>query len=115
MAPAVRTIKVAILGRQYTFASRGEETDRHIQKVAELVDAKMREVQYDGSTPIQTAVLAGLELIDELLHLQDEVSNVEADLSERTHRLTESLGRIFRDAEQVTPRDAGVSTSGSED
>jgi cell division protein ZapA (FtsZ GTPase activity inhibitor) len=115
MAPALRTIKVAIMGRQYTFASRGEETDRHIQQVAELVDAKMREVQYDGSTPIQTAVLAGLELVDELMHLQDEVSTVEANLSERTHRLTESLGQIFREAEEVASRDPGHTASGSDD
>ena len=115
MAPAVRTIKVAIMGRQYTFASRGEETDRHIQQVAELVDEKIRQVQYDGSTPIQTAVLAGLELVDELMHLRDEVSAVETNLYERTHRLTESLGRIFRGAEEVASPDAGVSTSGCDD
>ena len=115
MAPALRTIKVAIMGRQYTFASRGEETDRHIQQVAELVDEKMRQVQYDGSTPIQTAVLAGLELVDELMHLRDEVSTVETDLYERTHRLTESLGQIFRGAEEVASPEAGLSAPGSDD
>lgn len=115
MAPALRTIKVAIMGRQYTFASRGEETDRHIQQVAELVDAKMQEVRDDGSTPIQTAVLAGLELIDELMHLQDELSAVESNLYERTHRLTESLGQIFRGAEEVASPDAGLPASGSDD
>ena len=114
MEPAPRTTKVAIMGRQYTFASRGEETDRHIQQVAELVDARMRQVQYDGSTPMQTAVLAGPELVDELMHLQDEVSHVESNLSERTHRLTESLGRIFREAEEVGSHDAGAA-SGSDD
>ena len=115
MASALRTIKVAIMGRQYTFASRGEESDRHIQQVAELVDEKMRQVQYDGSTPIQTAVLAGLELVDELMHLQDEVNAVESSLYERTHRLTESLGQIFRGAEEVASKDAGVSACGSDD
>ena len=114
MEPALRTTKVSIMGRQYTFASRGEEADRHIQRVAELVDAKMGEVQYDGSTPIQTAVLAGLELIDELMHLQDELSHVESSLSERTHRLTESLGQIFREAEEVGSNDPGAA-SGSDD
>ena len=60
-------------------------------------------------------MLAGLELVDELMHLQDEVNAVESSLYERTHRLTESLGQIFRGAEEVASEDAGVSACGSDD
>ena len=48
---------------------------------------------------MQTAVLTGLELVDELLRMQRDVSSVEDDISERTHRLTESLGQMFREVE----------------
>lgn len=112
--PGNRVFRVTILGRQYAFASQGEEGDRHIQRVAELVDEKMRQVQRDTGTqaPVQTAVLAGLEFVDELLRLRGEVTNVEENISERASRLTESLGRIFRQAETVEAPDASDGTPG---
>jgi cell division protein ZapA (FtsZ GTPase activity inhibitor) len=108
MAAESRTVKVRILDRQFAFASDGEETDQQIRQVAELVDEKMRDVQRSAGTktPIQTAVLAGLELVDELMRLQREVSDVESNLSERTNRLSESLGRIFREVEEVETPDS---------
>jgi cell division protein ZapA (FtsZ GTPase activity inhibitor) len=48
---------------------------------------------------MQTAVLTGLELVDELLRMQRDVSSVEEDISKRTNRLTESLGQLFREVE----------------
>jgi len=105
MPPADRRIvKVHILDREYCFASKGEEADAHIQQVARLVDEKMREVGSNaaGATAMQVAVLAGLEFSDELLRMQRDVSSVEEGISERTNRLTESLGQLFREVEQTT-------------
>jgi cell division protein ZapA (FtsZ GTPase activity inhibitor) len=99
-----RIVKVRILDREYAFASKGEEADAHIQQVARLVDEKMREMGQAGgnTTAMQAAVLAGLEFADELLRMQRDVSSVEEDISERTNRLTESLGQLFREVEQAT-------------
>ena len=96
-----RIVKVRILDREYSFASKGEEADAHIREVAHLVDEKMREVGRNArdAAPLQAAVLAGLELVDELLRMQRDVSSVEEDISERTNRLTESLGQLFREVE----------------
>jgi cell division protein ZapA (FtsZ GTPase activity inhibitor) len=100
-----RIVKVRILDREYSFASKGEEADAHIREVAHLVDEKMREVGRNARdatpppAPLQAAVLAGLELVDELLRMQRDVSSVEEDISERTNRLTESLGQLFREVE----------------
>ena len=96
-----RTVKVRILDREYCFASKGEEADAHIRQVARIVDEKMRDVGGNAgdTTPMQIAVLTGLELVDELLRMQRDVSSVEDDISERTNRLTESLGQLFREVE----------------
>ncbi|HJP31133.1 MAG TPA: cell division protein ZapA [Candidatus Latescibacteria bacterium] len=96
-----RVVKVRILDQEYCFASKGEEADAHIRQVARLVDERMRQVGRNAgdATPMQTAVLAGLELVDELLHMQRDVTSVEEDISERTNRLTESLGQLFREME----------------
>lgn len=96
-----RIVKVRILDREYCFASTGEEADAHIRQVARLVDEKMRDVGRNAgdATPMQTAVLTGLELVDELLRMQRDVSSVEEDISQRTNRLTESLGQLFREVE----------------
>lgn len=103
MPPAERQrfVKVRILDREYAFASKGQEADDHIRQVARLVDEKMREVGKGAgnATPMQTAVLAGLEFVDELLQMQRNVSSVEQDISARTSRLTESLGQLFREVE----------------
>lgn len=115
MPPADRRIvKVHILDREYCFASKGEEADAHIQQVARLVDEKMREVGNNAAsaTAMQVAVLAGLEFSDELLRMQRDVSSVEEDISQRTNRLTESLGQLFREVEPATiaanPTDDGA-------
>jgi len=96
-----RTVKVRILDQDYCFASKGEEADAHIRQVARIVDEKMRDVGGNAgdTTPMQIAVLTGLELVDELLRMQRDVSSVEDDISERTNRLTESLGQLFREVE----------------
>ena len=96
-----RIVKVRILDREYAFLSTGEEADAHIQQVARLVDEKMRTVGQGAghTTPMQVAVLAGLEFSEELLRMQRDVSSVEEGISARTNRLTESLGQLFRKVE----------------
>jgi cell division protein ZapA (FtsZ GTPase activity inhibitor) len=103
-APERRVVKVRILDKQYAFASQGEEADEQIRRVAQLVDDQMRHVgsQARGATAMQTAVLTGLELADELHRLRREVDSVEDSITQRTNRLTESLGELFRRVEAVT-------------
>lgn len=98
-----RIVKVRILDRDYAFASQGEEQDARIRLVAQLVDDKMRLVQRDAGsqTPMQAAVLAGLELVDELLRLRRESAVAEQEISQRTSRLSEFLGRAFREATEA--------------
>lgn len=106
-----RVVRVSIIGKEYAFASPDEETDDRIRQVADLVGTRIRRVQAEApaATPMQTAVLAGLELVDELQQLRRELSVTQESIAERANRLTESLGRLFR--ETGPPR---ASTGGTE-
>lgn len=123
MCAAPRAVKVTILGREYAFASQGEEADAHVRRVAALVDERMKEVSRTATRqgPLQVAVLTGLELVDELLHLKQEVDSVEERIAERTSRLSSSLGQLLGDlgdesdeTAAATPRRFELPSEGSE-
>ena len=99
MCAASRVVKVTILGREYAFASQGEEADAHVRRVAGLLDERMREVsrRSQRQAPLQVAVLTGLELVDELLQLQREADEVEEQIAARTSRLSDTLGQLLGD------------------
>ena len=78
-----------------------------MRQIAHMVDTHMREIEDDGQrSPLQIAVTAGLNLVDELFEMQAEYESVKSDIETRTSRLTASLGRLF---EQV---DAAVDSDG---
>ena len=96
-------VVVDILDRKYTFASKDDATSRQIAETAALVDEKLRRVQsvHGSRPPWHTAIIAALELIDELFGLRQRYQSTEADIAMRTSRLTSSLGRLLQD---VGPR-----------
>ena len=96
-------VVVDILDRKYTFAGSDEMTSRQIAEIAALVDERLRRVQsvHGSRTPWHTAIIAALELIDELFGLRQRYQSTEADIALRTSRLTSSLGRLLQD---VGPR-----------
>jgi cell division protein ZapA len=97
---------VNIFGKNYTLSTEGHDAD-HLRKIADMVDTHMREIEGEGHrSPLQVAVVAALNLIDELFELQAEYESVESDIENRTSRLTASLGRLF---EQV---DAAIDADG---
>ncbi len=104
MSAAPRAVKVTILGREYAFASQGEQADAHVRRVAQLVDERMRETarRAPRQGPLQVAILTGLELVDELLSLQREADSVEEQIAERTSRLSSSLGLLLGDLDRET-------------
>ena len=90
-------VTVSVLGKSYTLESSGERTEEYVHRVAQLVDDKVRSAGPTHTSPVQTAVLAGLELVDELLKLRAEYRTAESDIAQRTSRLASSLGEIFRE------------------
>ena len=103
------SVVVEILERKYTFAVCSEKTPEHITAVAAVVDKKLRQAQlnHESSTAIQTALIAGLDLVDELFNLQERYEKTENDIATRTSRLTSSLEQLLQKIEpqRTTPVD----------
>ena len=94
-------VQVQIAGQSYTI--RGEADQDYILGVAAYVDRKMREVteklpvaSVSGSLS-KVAVLAGLNIADELMKERARRERLERHLSERAARLNAVLDEVLQD------------------
>ena len=92
---------VRIFGKNYTLGVDQDHPTDHVQQIAQLVDDRMGQVKSEMSTgsPLQVAILASLNLVEELQSLQEDYASAESDITLRTSRLTASLGRLFAEVE----------------
>ncbi|MFC1526814.1 cell division protein ZapA [Candidatus Latescibacterota bacterium] len=99
-------VTVEIFGKRYTLACEGEGEARQVRDAAQLVDEKMHQIadEQHPPTPLQTAILAALNLVDELRKLRSDYEAAETDIAERTSRLSSSLGQLLEQADEL--RDA---------
>ena len=96
---------VNIFGKTYTLSTEENDVER-TRQIAQMVDQHMRAAEGDSrQSPLQTAVIAGLNLVDELFALQEEYSSVESDIAGRTSRLTASIGRLFEQVDAASESD----------
>lgn len=94
MPPDPIVVRVKIYGQEY--GVKAEVDADYIRKVAEYLDAKMRDVEKTlspGSTPLKVAVLAALNLTDELFMAWEERDRMRQELEDRAKLLTEKLTR----------------------
>lgn len=103
-----RSIAVTIAGQRYTIKSDAEEA--YVQTLADVVDQKVREVQRGAKAASRdaVAVLAALQIADELARARDEVSRERqrrADLRKRVREKSRSI-RMLIDRE--VGREAGA-------
>ena len=84
------SIRVDIYDQNYNL--RGSDPE-YIQKLADFVDAKMRAVAEHTSTvdSLRVAVLAALNITDELLTLKAKYENVSTQYSDRAVHLQNAL------------------------
>ncbi len=86
------TVQVTIYGKSYTI--KGKADSSYISGVASYVDMKMREVD-DGANPTQeegkVAILAGMNITDELFSARQEKEKIENTFEERLGVLTELI------------------------
>ncbi len=91
------TTEVEIFGAVYRV--RGRDDSGYLQEVAGLVDRKMREVAQKAATvePLKIAILAALNLADELLQSRELRDGERVEIEERVNalagELTAALGR----------------------
>lgn len=103
-------VSVEIYDQIYTL--RGTDT-AHIEHLANVVDAKMRAVADQGNTvdSLRVAVLASLNIADELLCLKERFRQISATQSEafrsRSASLSGMLDQVLDDFEREPIRRAG--------
>ena len=82
------SIEVTILGQKYTV--KGDAPEDYMKKLAAFVDDKLMEV-YNNSpniTPLKAAILASLNIADELQKLKDDQENLTRNIEEKTDVLS---------------------------
>lgn len=78
---------VEIFGREYKI--RGVADDQYIQEVARFVDEKMKEVSKGSSlpSPDRLAILAALNIADELFQERRRSSEMLSGIEQKAHKL----------------------------
>jgi cell division protein ZapA len=90
------TVSVSIFGSEYKIKGADPE---YIQNVAAYVDGKMRELErrLATGTPTKIAILASLNIADELFRDRTERERLSADVTDRAKALTRALERCLDD------------------
>ncbi len=84
------TTPVEIFGEVYHV--RGGDEGGYLQSLADLVDRKMREVaEHVKGDPARVAILAALNLADELFQSQSRQEGERVEIREKVAALTEEL------------------------
>ncbi len=86
-----RSVTVTIYGQEYTL--KGEAEPDYVEKVAQFVDRKMREVS-ESSTVVATtkiAILAAINIADELFRERRKRQEALAMLDDRTGQIAALL------------------------
>jgi cell division protein ZapA len=90
------TLSVTIFGSEYKI--KGADPD-YIQTVAAYVDGKMRELEkrLATGTPTRIAILASLNIADELFRERAERDRLDGELVDRAKAMHRALGESLRD------------------
>ena len=91
MPDSVQNVRIEIFGKEYNI--RGQADPQYIQRVAAYVDQKMREINEKLPLPSlsQVAILASLNIADELLRERDERQRSANTVREKAGQLEELL------------------------
>lgn len=91
MSSRIPTTAVEIFGA--TYHVRGTDDSGHLQEIAGLVDRKMREVaeRLSSDDPAKIAILAALNLADELSRYQKQREGERVEIEEKVARLAGEL------------------------
>jgi cell division protein ZapA len=93
MSPGERVTEVLIFGERYTL--RSDDRPDHLHRVAEFVDAKFHEVAKGSPAlaPSKVAVLASLNIADELFKHDEAARRLEAEALARIEEIAQLLHR----------------------
>ena len=94
----VHSVVVSIGGRSFTVQS--DEDEAYVQELATFVDERMREVRSGGDST-GVAVLAALQIADELHRLQREYAHLTGKIEALSRDLARTLDRSERSEAQL--------------
>lgn len=88
---------VTIYGQEYPIRGRSDEA--HIREVAKYVDDRMAMIgeATTSATPARLAILAALNIADELLTLKKEKERIVSEVEEKAKELSEYLNQGIRE------------------
>ena len=91
-----QTIRVEIYNQTYSIRSDGD--NEYIQRLAEYVDRKMREISSGTFTvdSLKVAILAALHIADEYHQLQEAQYQTDMQLAARSAECAEMLDRVLK-------------------
>jgi len=95
MPTTYRTV-VSIFDKKYTLSSERND-ENYIQSVAKTVDDSMRLLSHENKKlpAQQIAIIAALDLVEELLSLRSDFDSIESKYAIKTERLTASIGQAL--------------------
>jgi cell division protein ZapA len=106
LSTGIDTTEVRIFGAAYNI--RGSDGSGHVQALADLVDGKMREIarQVRTQDTARIAILAALNLADELSQLQRRQEGERVEVRERVFELVKELDEALAEEPAGTATDA---------
>ncbi|PYP84074.1 MAG: cell division protein ZapA [Blastocatellia bacterium AA13] len=91
-----QSIKVVIYNQTYTL--RSDHDPAYIQELAAYVDERMNEIASGSMTvdSLRVAILAGIQIADELHQSRRELKDTEQEVAERSTKYAELLDQFLR-------------------
>lgn len=91
-----KLIQVEIYGQRYSLRADDDADARHVEKLAEHVDRKMREISQTTPTvdSFKVAILAAVNIADEYFKSQGRVQAIEDFARDKV----DALGKVLGDA-----------------
>lgn len=91
-----KSLKVVIYNQTYSLKSSHDE--EYIQQLAAHVDRRMNEIASATMTvdSLRVAILAALQIADELYQARREMKETEEDIAERSSRYADLLDQFLR-------------------
>lgn len=103
MTNQVAHVSVRILDKEYLVACPPEERTDLLDS-AEALNAKMREIRDTGTIVglDRIAVMAALNMANDLLHAQARDNEIEGDLSNRLKLISDRVDNVLSDSQQLS-------------
>ena len=102
MTQQVAQVSVRILDKEYQVACPAEERTDLLDS-AEILNSKMREIRDSGRIVglDRIAVMAALNMANDLLHSKERDKELEGDISDRLKSISDRVDNVLSDSQQL--------------